>query len=313
MPKGGITSYPTIWALGHPAIAELFLDEVLVEEKLDGSNASIALMPEGLCLRSKNAEIIPGDAGMFSKLVETAQNLQAVLHPGWVYRGEFIAKEHHNAVTYARVPAHFFILFDIMVGYEDYLPRAAKEAEAARLGLEVVPVLYQGMVRGADQLETFLEQESCLGGAKLEGVVCKNYVRFGKDKKPLMGKFVSEAFKELNRGSWKENNPTKGDVVEKLIEGLRSEIRWAKGIQHLRELGVLEDQPHDIGKLLIEIKSDVEKECKEEIIAVLWKHAWPQIQRGVVAGFPEWYKRKLMEAQTFAGEIPSAKVSDGNF
>ncbi len=44
---------------------------------------------------------------------------------------------------------------------------------------------------GPADLYALLEKESILGG-KVEGIVVKNYARFGKDKKVLMGKYVSE-------------------------------------------------------------------------------------------------------------------------
>ena len=39
-------SYPSIFALGHRALAELFLDPVVVEEKVDGSQFSFGLFEE---------------------------------------------------------------------------------------------------------------------------------------------------------------------------------------------------------------------------------------------------------------------------
>lgn len=297
MPKGGICSFPSVYQLGHPAVIGLMDDDVLVEAKIDGSQASIMLDEAGeLRLRSKNQEIQPSTPGMFAKLVEAAESLKDLLKPGWVYRGEYLAKPHHNAITYDRVPKHNFILFDIMVGYENYLPREAKEAEAARIGLEIVPVLHRGRIASLEQLEGLIG-ESILGGTRDEGVVIKNYTRFGADKKCLMAKYVRPEFKELNQSEWGKSNPSPTAVVDSLILGLRTEARWAKSVQHLREMGILENQPRDLGKLVPELKADIEKECKEEILDVLWKHYWPKIQRGVMVGFPQWYKEQLAKAQ----------------
>ena len=79
------------------------------------------------------------------------------------------------------------------MGYE------IKKAEAERLGLECVPLLYKGMIKSPDELLKFLDAESILGGTKIEGVVVKNYNLFTLEKKIAMGKFVREDFKEMTQ------------------------------------------------------------------------------------------------------------------
>lgn len=124
-------------------------------------------------------------------------------------------------------------------------------------------------------------------------MVVKNYYRFGIDKKILIGKFVSAAFKEKHAGEWRESNPTKADVVEFLVTQLKTDARGRKAIQHLREAGQITDTPQDIGPLLKEIKADIEREETDAVKEALFKHFWPQIARGSTAGFPEWYKKEL--------------------
>lgn len=43
-------SYPSIYAIGHKELDELFDDPVLVEEKVDGSQFSFSLTKEGIYL-----------------------------------------------------------------------------------------------------------------------------------------------------------------------------------------------------------------------------------------------------------------------
>jgi hypothetical protein len=138
-----------------------------------------------------------------------------------------------------------------------------------------------------------MKQVSFLGGNKVEGVVLKNYARFGVDKKFLVAKVVSEEFKEIHRHEWKSANPGRTDIVEMLIAGLKTPARWNKAIQHLKERGLLSDAPQDIGLLLNEIKLDTLNECELDIKDELFKHFWPRIARGIIAGFPEYYKGKL--------------------
>jgi len=288
--------YPSIYALGHRYLADLLLDPVLVEEKIDGSQFSFGLFEDGYKARSRGAAIeIDAPDSMFKRAIEVIKILP--LHAGWTYRAEYLQKPKHNTLAYDRIPKQHLILFDVNVGEEDYLPYEAKRVEADRLGLEVVPVLYEGIISDVHAVKAFLDTPSVLGGQKIEGVVVKNYLRFGLDKKALMGKFVSESFKEQHKREWKVGNPAAGDIIQRLIEGFRSEARWAKGVQHLRETGIIQDAPQDIQPLFKAIPEDILAECADDIKETLFKWAWPKIQRGAMAGFAEWYKNQLLERQ----------------
>src|SRR5881397_1939735 len=92
-------------------------------------------------------------------------------------------------------------------------------------------------------------------------------------------------------------NPGKMDIVQALIETLRTPARWNKAIQHLQESGKLENDPRDIGLLFREVPEDLEKEEIDFIKDKLFEWAWPHIKRGVTAGIPEWYKERLLKLQ----------------
>ena len=552
-------SYPSIFALGHRALAELLLDPVIVEEKIDGSQFSFGMFervavcdePPELVLqcRSKGAQLnIIAPEKMFIRAVDVVKELP--LTPGWTYRAEYLLKPKHNALAYDRIPEKHLMVFDINTGHEEYMPYDQKAAECARLGLETVPLVYEGMLDTFADFRSMLDRVSALGGQKIEGVVVKNYCvtpdqrtltadlhwtpvgdlsvgddliaftessvgrkgqryftpskvthaarsqaevfevvlsdgttlratgnhpflirssgkveyvwrevrqlkgneqirrilptwntdnsyeagyvagifdgeghmihrqssldrgvveigfsqlpgvvadttlqyltqmgctwsqskpgnsstnkyyltggkwfaikflgsvrprrllekvridalgctrtiapkfltivcvrsigiaeivelettsgtyltegfgshnsRFGPDKKVLMGKFVSEAFKEVHGAEWKVANPSKTDIVDKLIDTLRTPARWNKAVQHLRERGEITDSPRDIGFLIKEVQADVEKECMDLIAQKLAEWALPQIRRGVVRGLPEHYKEDLLKRQ----------------
>lgn len=289
-------SYPQVYALGHRALKELFLDPVIVEEKIDGSQFSFGLFEDGLRVRSKGqVMLVDAPEKMFDRAVETVKALP--LHEGWTYRAEYLRKPHHNGLSYDRIPNKHLILFDINPAEEEYLPYEAKYAEAERLGLEIVPLLHKGMVASADEMRRFLARMSVLGGQLIEGVVIKNYSRFGLDKKVVMGKFVSEAQKEVIQRNFKAANPGKADIIDRIIQSYGTPARWQKAVQHLRERGMIEDSPRDIGNLIKEAPEDVLKECADDIRDTLMKWAWPQIRRGITHGLPEWYKQLLLDKQ----------------
>jgi RNA ligase len=291
-------SYPSIYSFGHRMVIGLLQDPVYVQEKVDGSQFSFGLDTEGnVVTRSKGAELFLETADkLFKGAVEYVHSIKDKLTPGYTYRGEVLHRPKHNTLAYDRVPRHNVVIFDVNTGDEIYMPYSEVVSEANRLDLEVVPLLYAGMVESADKLRSLLETMSFLGGQKVEGVVVKpiGYGQFGPDKKALMGKYVSEAFKEIHGGEWRKNNPSNNEIVEKVALIYKTPARWDKAIQHLREAGQIEDSPRDIGKILKEIHTDTLKECEAEIKDELFKAAWPKIGRIITAGFPEFYKERLL-------------------
>jgi hypothetical protein len=302
-----INHYPTVYAIGHREVEGIFQDPVIVEEKVDGSQFSFGLMPilqsevgpylyELQCRSKNHAMILDAPEKMFERAVLSIQSREGLLHPGWIYRCEFLQKPHHNVLCYNRPPEGYLIGFDIMIGDEIYLPYQEKAQEFKRIGLEVVPLLYEGLIRGVDQFHNLLDSISILGGTTIEGVVVKNYEKFTREKKVMIGKYVSEKFKEVAGGEWRKQNPTQGDITEILISRYRTPARWQKAVLHLAEQGVLTNSPKDIGALIREVQADVEKECADEIKDILYQHFSPKVNRGVIAGLPEWYKEELLNS-----------------
>jgi hypothetical protein len=290
-------SYPKVYALGHRSIQEILEGDVVVQEKIDGSQISFGRFDGVLKIRSKNKEmIVEAPEKMFGKAVETISGLDLV--DGWTYRGEYLQKPKHNTLTYDRVPKDHIILFDITTGLEFYADFDFVAHEAERLGLESVHTFYYGPVTEKAELVDFLDKESCLGGPKIEGFVIKNYNRFNiQDGKPLFGKYVSEAFKEKHTKEWKTTDPGRKDIIAQIIEDYSIDARYQKAVQHLRDSGELKGDPRDIGPLIKEVGLDVDTECAHEIAMRLYNHFKKDILRGVTSGVPNWYKGELLASQ----------------
>lgn len=288
-------SYPDVYEIGHKAVQDLLSDTVVCQEKIDGSQFSFGIVDGQVYCRSKGKAQNPDlHDNLFDCAIKTVESIKHLLVEGWTYRGEYLLKPKHNVRAYSRVPEKNIILYDVNnVGIENYATVEAVQDIAKELGLECVPTYYIGKLESIDQLREYLEKDSILGGCKIEGVVVKNYARFGRDKKVLMGKLVAQEFKEKHAKEWKNQNPSGKDVVGLLGEEYKSEARWQKAIQHLRDNGQLFNEPKDIGNLIKEINLDVLKECEDEIKAKLFKWAWPVISRKITAGFPEWYKGQI--------------------
>lgn len=295
-----ISSYPSIYALGHRALGEGFLDrDLIVQEKVDGSQFSAMWTGCGWSYRSKGVQVHKEDApDLFRPTIKHFEALNdlalTLFGAGTVLRGEAFKSERHNTLKYGRVPRGHFVLFDIETLGQYFCPPAKASEFADKLSVEPIRTIHIGRVT-LDMIQEWLNEESALGGTKLEGVVLKPaaYDLFGPDKKLLIAKMVRPEFKEENGAAWKIANPGRGDVVDGLIQRYRSEVRWKKAVQHLRDAGKLTQSPQDIGPLLAEVKRDIEKEESDEIAQVLLKRFLPDILRGSTGGLPEWYKDEL--------------------
>lgn len=305
-----IHSFPKIFNVGHAAVALLLSDDVIVEEKVDGSQLSFGVFDGELRVRSKNFELVlDNPEKMFTTAVASAQQLAPMLRDGWTYRGEYLQRQHHNHLTYDRVPVRNIVLFDINPSHGAWLTRGEKEAEAARIGLEIVPVLFDGKLEHLGQIEELVKRTSYLGGPQIEGVVIKNYHRFGRDGHPLFGKHVREDFKEQQNADWKTKHKSMSDIRDELGQSFRMPARWQKAVQRLRESGELTMSPKDIGNLIRVAQADLASEVKEEVQTALMAWAWPHIQRVAIRGLPEWWKQKLLEAQ-FSEETKLAEAGE---
>lgn len=304
----------SIFSIGHRAVKELFTVPVQIQEKVDGSFFAFGLFPllepagaflkevsgvYDLKVRSKGAVMEPdAPQALFIPAVNTVKSIQHLLHPGWQYRGETLAKPKHNALSYDRTPKGNIILFDVLTDEETYLPYEELCAEAKRLDLEVVPQLFAGKVDSADQLRQYLGLTSVLGGQKIEGVVIKPLQPlYDPDKKMLFGKFVSEAFKEVHRKTWGENNLGPRDIINQLADQFKSPARYQKALIHLRERGVIQDSPRDICWLIREVLADILKEHADEIKETLFNYAWSPISHKISKEIPTWYKEQLLLKQ----------------
>ena len=218
---------------------------------------------------------------------------------------EYLSKPHHNILNYERVPKNNLYLFGVMIGLNFVSDLAEIHRYADMLDIQRPHLLCLGKIKDVKELETMLEQDSCLGKEKIEGLVVKNYAEpalAGSRMIPIsMGKYVGEAFKERHNSEWGTNFTSKGKL-ETFLSSFKTEARWHKAIQHLKEKGELKGAPKDIGKLIAEIKRDVIDEEKENIKEELYKIFSDDVTRRSTRGFPEFYKEMLVKKQ-FKNEL----------
>lgn len=301
--SNGLISFPKIFPIGQDYISKLFHGPVEVTEKIDGSQFIAGKLNGELVMRSKGAMIYdfenrnPND--LFYPVIQHFLSIADILPEGRIFFGETLCRPKHNTLTYERVPKNHFMLFAVGNIHHQFCQNYEDLADWAEfLDTDVVPCLYYGEITNPEGLRELMDKESVLGGPKMEGVVIKNYQQpfllCGQPIPVMAGKYVSEAFKEVHRGTWAKEH-TAGGKWQAFKAGYNTEARWDKAIQHLEEAGELVHEPRDIGKLIAEIQRDITEEEKETIKNFLWNHYGKEVLRTACFGFPEYYKSKLLE------------------
>ena len=267
--------------------------QVVIQEKVDGSQISFGMKNGELFVRSKNQMIdIDCPDGMFALAVDVIKTKN--LPDGYVFRGEYLKTPKHNVLNYDRIPKDHIIIYDVELrdGSNDYLNPNNVDNVALEAGFEVVPTLWTGLFDDIDQelIDELMENQSILGGQLIEGLVIKCYDVFDSRDKALMCKYVRPEFREMNGGKRGRN---RRDIIEEIGERLAVPARFEKAVQHLRDSNMLVDEPKDIGVLMRELNRDFEEHV-DEIKNLLYSNFRKDIIRIANRGFAEWYKARLL-------------------
>ena len=275
---------------------------VVIQEKIDGSQFSFGVVEGKLLMRSKGVMIdeVEKHEGIFKEACTTAQRIfdSGGLVEGMVVRGEALSKPKHNTIRYERVPIGNVIIWDISLGdgSEIYLQPDEVKKFINTWGLEMVPTYHIGPITGGDLgrlAEELLKKTSILGNVQIEGIVIKNYAKVDGFGKMMAAKMVNAEFKEANGAEW--DGKKQSNVIQGIIEDFNKENIWRKAVQHAKEEGKLLGEPKDIGYLIHAVKKDFGIENHEEVKKKLSKAFYSEIERGIMNGFPEWYKAELMK------------------
>lgn len=299
-----IKSYPKILPLVGK-YADQILNKGLIEitEKIDGSAFAFGKDEEGkLYMRSKGTQILFEEKidDLFRPAVTHVLDVQDKIPNNRIYYCETLKNERHNTLVYNRIPRNHLMVYGISDFHgTEWVPEYFQlQAQSNDIDLDPVPFIGYVEITDLSQIAALLERESALGGPKIEGVVLKTYnhgMQFGGMMFPFVTmKFVSDEFKEKHA-----DNPDyvpQRNKTEEVIRRYKTEARWLKAVQHLRDKGELVHEPKDIGSLMKELHNDLVEEEKEnfkEELYQIYQKDWKNI---VCAGFPQWYKEQLLKA-----------------
>ncbi len=288
-----LSDYSKIHQIYHREVHRMKGHQVVVQEKIDGSQVSFGKKDGELFVRSKNQMIdLDNTEKMFAAAVKVLKTKD--LPEGYVFRGEYLRTPKHNVLAYDRIPQDHIIIYDIEDGDGSnyYLDPSLVEDIAADHGFEVVPTFAETDFCDVNQsfIDICLENISILGGPLVEGIVIKCYDLFDSRDKTLMCKYVRPEFKEMHTGMM--GKPGK-HIVDEIGEQLAIPARFEKAVQQARDASMLIDEPKDIGPLMRILNTDFEEHA-DEIKNLLYANFRKDILRSASRGFPNWYKSKLL-------------------
>lgn len=223
MSNTNFPKYPKIYRLGHDETRGVLNGTITIEEKLDGSNFRFMLDDGVWVFGSRNTKLGNENdkiGGMFKSAVEyiktLPKNVVEQIHKTYgpvVFYGENMVPHTIKDYYWDKMPPVIgFDIFSLNTGR--FFDNKTKRDMFEMLGMDVVPLIYEGGVEGVDDYITI--PKSVWRDGLAEGIVIKNY------NHQIFAKVVDVRFSEENKkafGSYKVGDP----ITDKYVTSYRVE------------------------------------------------------------------------------------------
>ena len=260
-------------------------DHISIQTKIDGSNASVYYNDElgGLQACSRKQELTYNNN--LNGFWNYVQALDAHVvewfktNPTLIMFGEW-AIGINKIKTYDKSYLKKWVVYDIYnTETKRYLSQDFVKSVCESLGLEYIEVLYDGEFKSWDHVKSFLNSSTKYGGDTQEGVVVKNETKLVnvETRCPAYVKIVNDSFKESMKTRVKKEKSADEieeiKRVEALVDSVVTQRRVEKGIEKLRDQGILPEKltPQDMKivarNLPKTIYDDAVKEENEKVVS----------------------------------------------
>lgn len=251
-------------------------DHIIVQEKVDGSNASIRWDEEKgeIACFSRRMELtynntLNGFYNYVQALPEVVKNYLK-LNPNHIIFGEWNLGGN-KIKDYSDEYLHkAWIVYDIYdTQIETYLHQYSVQKTCEMLGLTYIHVLYDGKFINWQALDTFRHQNT-YGGTQ-EGFVVKNMTallnedRRGPSYLKIVNKEFSEKMNKIKRQPTPEELAAR-DYCQKVVDEIVTVRRVEKAIEKLRDDGVLPAKlsAEDMKTVAKTVPKEVYQDCLKE-------------------------------------------------
>lgn len=262
-----LKEYNKVYYLGSSSnkeIADYKEDNIVIEEKVDGSNFRFWKEGDRIVYGSRTVEDLRPRDGWGKQIDYLNKKLRPEdLNNDIIYVGEAM-KKHIVNYDFENYPP--FIGFDVL-DKKTGMPLDYKVAKNAfeSLGLEFVNILFEGTMEEYLEMDKdkFLEI-SKYNSKKPEGYIIKNYNRLSKYEEPLFAKVVNDEYLERQKAKAKKPKSKKTDTP-RAVELYVNEARIKKIITKM-----VVDEGHQLERPLMHklIPRVIKDFLKENIIEI---------------------------------------------
>ncbi|WP_339193830.1 RNA ligase family protein [Paenibacillus sp. FSL P4-0176] len=287
--------YMDVIRLGHKSTVEVLNDGdyILIQEKLDGANASFKREGNLVVAFSRNTKL--SSENNLRGFYEWTQTLDAnKLLEGVIYFGEWLVKHKIDYGT----NANQFYLFDVYDEFtQEYTYFSFVRDEGKRLDLNIVPVFYEGKYDSFQHLESFIgKTELGVGGG--EGIVVKNVNYQDKYGKQLFVKLVSDSFREVQKQK-APKDPNLKSAEQSAVESVLTKARVEKLIYKLIDENLLDEHfgIEDMGTILKQLGGRVYEDIAKEEYDVIKNYEEKDIRKAIGRTLPQSVKQIIKEKE----------------
>lgn len=253
-------------------------DHIVIQEKIDGSNAAIAydVETDKLIAFSRNKELNEMNTlNGFYNWAQTLDRDEFKEYPNYVFFGEWLCRHKVKYIQDAYKKFYFYDVYD--KENKKYLLQSEVRRLAYELGLIYVQTFYDGKFISWEHCKLFMNKSS-IAIDKPEGIVCKNQTKINNpySRTPFVLKIVNKDFAETMQKKEKVLDPkveAEKLKAKEIVDQIVTRNRVEKMIYKLRDEKELPTKlnPEDMGIvariLPKKIYEDCIKEEKEMVIA----------------------------------------------
>lgn len=290
----GMKKYMDIVRLGHRSTIGVLNegDDIVIQEKLDGANASFKIDNGIVVAFSRNTQLSPENN--LRGFYEWTQTLDPTkLLSGVIYFGEWLVK---HKLSYGD-NEHKFYLYDIYNEHlQEYVNFSMVKDESHRLNINLIPLFYEGKYQSFEHLQSFIGKS--ILGAEGEGIVVKNVNYINRFGSQCFVKLVSDDFREVQKQK-APKDPNFQSVEMTFVNECMTKARVEKLLHKLVDEGVLEEGfgVEDMGLILKHLGGRVFEDIMKEESDSLDTYEEKDIRKCIGKKLPLVVKQILNESE----------------
>lgn len=246
-------------------------DHIVVQEKIDGANFSIKYDDENGCVtafsRKKKLDLGNNLRGAWEWSQRLNENLvQEVLGTRYIAFAEWLVSHTIVYPDDKYQNAYFYDVWDTET--EKYLTQDKVKDIVKRLGLNYVPVFYEGEFVSWEHLKQFVGKTD-FGGENGEGIVVKNMTRLNNPntRLPFYTKIVADKFAEKKSvKKFDEGKLERRSKLQAVVDSIVTEGRVRKLVHKMVDDGLIPEDwdEHNMGDIARNIGREVYYDCVKE-------------------------------------------------